>query len=127
MSEPDRARIGPQLRQLRTTAGLTQLELAERAGVADGTISRLERGRLKEPSAHLVEKLAAGLGVGVQDLLRRTGKPPKGLRGSEARLLAQVRDLDEAAVDDVTKAIKLLVAVGRRTADLRRKPGGRGR
>ncbi len=127
MPEPDRTRIGPQLRQLRTAAGLTQLELAERAGVADGTISRLERGRLKEPSAQLVEKLAAGLSVGVEALLKKTAKPTKGLRGSEARLLAQVRDLDDAAVDDVTKAVKLLVAVGRRTSGLRRKPTARGR
>jgi putative transcriptional regulator len=125
MPDPDRGRIGPRLRQLRIDAGLTQAELAERAGVADGTISRLERGRLRDPSAQLVGKLADGLGVGVEQLLRSTAKPAKGLRGAEARLLAQVRDLDDAAVDDVTKAVKLLVAVGRRTAGLRRKPTAR--
>ncbi len=122
-------RIGPRLRQLRTEAGLTQAELAERAGVADGTISRLERGRIAAPSAKLVEKLAEGLGTPVASLLKARvsrGRKPSP-RPSEARLLALVRDLDDGQVDDITRAVKLLIGVGKRAADPGRRPSARGR
>jgi transposase len=41
--------------------------------------------------------------------------PKPTMRPSEARLLALVRDLDDAQVDDVIRAVKLLLAVGRRS------------
>ena len=37
--------IGPKIRDLRAAANLTQGELAERAGLTDGFISQVERGR----------------------------------------------------------------------------------
>jgi len=50
--------------------------------------------------------------------LSRTAKPSKTpakrkLRAVERRLLAVVRDLDDAQVDDVTRALKSLLAVGK--------------
>jgi transcriptional regulator with XRE-family HTH domain len=106
--------IGPKLRQLRLAAGLTQADLAEKAGLVDATVSRIERGRLT-PSIELVRRLAASLGTTVDDLLA-VAVPPQspGLRQSEARLLAVVRDLDDAGVDDVTKALKTLLGVSKR-------------
>jgi transcriptional regulator with XRE-family HTH domain len=38
--------LGQALRELRTDAGLTQLDLAERAGSDDTYVSRLEHGRI---------------------------------------------------------------------------------
>lgn len=107
--------VGPRLRQLRIEAGLTQAQLADRAGVADATLSRIERNRLN-PSLKLAGELARALGAKVDALFEAPEKPGKkpALRQSEARLLALVRDLDDAQVDDVTKAIKLLLQVGRR-------------
>jgi transcriptional regulator with XRE-family HTH domain len=84
--------------------------------MADATISRVERGRL-DPSSTLIAKLAGALRVKADDLLgpvKDTGKPRH--RPSVARLVAVVEDLDDGAVDDVTKAVKLLLAVGRRSA-----------
>jgi len=40
-----RRQLGLALRELRHAAGLTSVQLAERLGVAQSTISRLERGR----------------------------------------------------------------------------------
>lgn len=102
------------LRRLRLAAGLTQEQLAEAADVTDATISRIERGRFS-PSHDLLERLAQGLGVDPSDLVRKGGgtKQPS-VRRSEARLLALVRHLDDPQVDDVAKALKTLLAVGKR-------------
>lgn len=109
--------VGPRLRQLRIEAGLTQAQLAERAGVADATLSRIERNRLN-PSVRLAGALARALGAKMDALFERSEKAGKkpALRPSEARLLAIVHDFDDAGVDDVTKAVKLLLQVGRRGA-----------
>jgi transcriptional regulator with XRE-family HTH domain len=113
----DAKNIASNVRRLRVEAGLTQGQLAERADMADATISRIERGRL-EPSSTLVAKLAQALKVRVDDLLGSPkdahGKPKARLRPSISKLVAVVEDLDDGAVDDVTRAVKLLIGVGRR-------------
>src|SRR4051812_12009574 len=60
-----------QLRQLRQAAGLTQGELAERAGLTVAGVSALERGHRRRPYAHTVRALATALGLtpGQQDML----------------------------------------------------------
>lgn len=111
----DPKNIGTNVRRFRVRAGLTQGQLAERAEMADATVSRIERGRL-EPSSDLLAKLAGALRVKADDLLgpaKDSGKPR--YRASIAKLVATVEDLDDAQVDDVTKAIKLLLAVGKRS------------
>jgi transcriptional regulator with XRE-family HTH domain len=52
------------LRVLRLTAGLSQLELAARAGVSGTLVSRYERGR-RRPRAAKRATLAAVLGPGL--------------------------------------------------------------
>ncbi|MFI6798389.1 Scr1 family TA system antitoxin-like transcriptional regulator [Streptosporangium canum] len=57
----DRLReLGELLRRLRKGAGLTGKELAQRAGVAQPTISRMETGRLL-PTPETVERVSAAL------------------------------------------------------------------
>jgi DNA-binding XRE family transcriptional regulator len=56
------------LREVRQKAALTQLELAERAGVARTTVMRLEAG-WKNPNPHTVRKLARVLRVKPVDLM----------------------------------------------------------
>jgi predicted ATPase/transcriptional regulator with XRE-family HTH domain len=53
--------FGAQLRRLREAAGLTQEELASRAGLAAKNISDLERGERKRPYPHTVRSLADAL------------------------------------------------------------------
>ena len=54
-------RFGVRLRRLRETAGLTQEELAERAGLTARGISDLERGARNRPYPHTVRSLADAL------------------------------------------------------------------
>jgi transcriptional regulator with XRE-family HTH domain len=125
VATPKNNSIGTTLRRLRVAAGQTQAQLAERATMADATISRIERGRLM-PSVDLAQRLAAALDVSVGELLEGA-VPAKAtaVRPSVAKLVAVVRELDDGAVDDVTKAVRLLIAVGRRTAGPRRRPTSR--
>jgi transcriptional regulator with XRE-family HTH domain len=52
------ALFGARLRGLREAAGLTQEELAERAGLTAKGISALERGARNRPYPHTVRSLA---------------------------------------------------------------------
>lgn len=66
-TEHQRRLFGERLRALRKSAGLTQQQLADRAGFKSPVIVRYEAGRaLPRPQA--IEKLAAALGVPVADL-----------------------------------------------------------
>ena len=57
------ASFGEELRRLRVHAGLTQEELAERAGITAQAIGALERGDRRRPYPHTVRSLSAALGL----------------------------------------------------------------
>ena len=57
------------IRDLREARGMSQLELAKKADVAQGYISSLEAGEKKNPSITILKKLARALGVPVTELL----------------------------------------------------------
>ena len=53
--------------KLREQSGMTQQELAEKAGIGAGSISRLETGRIMG-SIEIRQKIAAVLNVSVSEL-----------------------------------------------------------
>ena len=53
--------LGTRLRRLREAAGLTQEELALRAGLTPNAVSDLERGKTRRPHPHTVRSLADAL------------------------------------------------------------------
>jgi transcriptional regulator with XRE-family HTH domain len=63
----ERQLFGLRIRQLRAEAGLTQDELAERAGIFRTYMSRVETGEAN-PTLTIVHALAGALGVEVQRL-----------------------------------------------------------
>jgi DNA-binding SARP family transcriptional activator/tetratricopeptide (TPR) repeat protein/DNA-binding XRE family transcriptional regulator len=63
MPEGDRPGFGRVLREVRLAVGVTQAELAHRAGVSLGTIRDLEQGRRVRPRAGSVARLSAALGL----------------------------------------------------------------
>ena len=56
------------LRALRINLGWSQEELAERAGVARYTLTRLETGKAKRAHPSTRRKIAAALGVPIADV-----------------------------------------------------------
>jgi ribosome-binding protein aMBF1 (putative translation factor) len=57
--------IAVQIIELRERRGLTQAELAERSGIDQGDISRIERGSTS-PTARTVQRIAAALDADVR-------------------------------------------------------------
>lgn len=62
--------FGDLLRQHRNAAGLTQEDLAKRAGLSVDTISLLERGEHRRPHKYTVQSLADALGLSQQERIR---------------------------------------------------------
>ncbi|GAB3158326.1 helix-turn-helix domain-containing protein [Microbispora hainanensis] len=128
----DRLRaLGELLRRLRKDAGLTGKDLAQRAGVAQPTISRMETGRLL-PTPETVERVAVALDLGqdarreLDTLLLRlreeVSQLKSGLAGREAANAARVRSSRWMAVFSsamipallqTAEYARLAVAVGR--------------
>lgn len=63
------AGLGLRVRELREERGLSQAELAARAGVSPGLVGQVERGEV-QPSLATLEGLATGLGVSPCYLIR---------------------------------------------------------
>jgi transcriptional regulator with XRE-family HTH domain len=61
-------KIGKRIAVLRKEAGLSQAELAEKAGLSSEYISRLERG-INAPSIQALNTMADFLNVAIRDLL----------------------------------------------------------
>lgn len=83
------------LKRIRRSQGLSQIELAEKAGVSQGLISRMERGDAN-PTLDVIEAVAAALNV-----------PPPLLFGLPEFQLEAILALSR--MDDLTQASALLV------------------
>lgn len=59
--QPERA-VMQAIIDARQTSGLTQKELSERTGIAQGDISKLEKGNAN-PSIRTLQRLATGMGM----------------------------------------------------------------
>lgn len=59
---------GERIKAARKKAGMTQKEIAEKAGTATGTIQQYELGK-RQPRLAQLQRIAAALGVPVQELI----------------------------------------------------------
>ncbi|MBY6931281.1 helix-turn-helix domain-containing protein [Clostridium botulinum] len=60
--------VGYNIKQLRKNKNLTQKQLAEKAGLAEISIRRYEKGT-NEPSTKILKKIATALGVPIENIL----------------------------------------------------------
>jgi transcriptional regulator with XRE-family HTH domain len=103
----DAARV---LRQARRRAGLTQRELAARAGVAQSVVGRIETGAVI-PRVDTLDRLLAAAGQG----LEATPRPGRGLdrTGYGEHLESSPRTRVEQAARDARGLARLLERTGR--------------
>lgn len=107
-----RPRQGAHFLSLRKRAGLTQVELAEAAGVPQTTIALWERSDLP-PRSEVLPKLAKILGVRVADLLVDTEATALGHRpgpvGEVQRAFEEVRKLPRTQQRKVLETVFALI------------------
>jgi transcriptional regulator with XRE-family HTH domain len=60
--------VGELIRRYRGRSGMTQEELASRAGVAASTLIRIESGEAKRPRVGTLSRLSEVLGIGPEEL-----------------------------------------------------------
>jgi DNA-binding XRE family transcriptional regulator len=65
------------VRAWREHLGMSQMQLAEAAGVGQGYVSDIEKGR-RRGSVDVLSRLARSLGVSVEDLMPMEPEPPSG-------------------------------------------------
>ncbi len=63
-------KLGVSLKKLRAAAGMTQEELADRAGISVRTVSDVERGLRTAVHGDTARRLASALGLGKDDRAR---------------------------------------------------------
>jgi predicted ATPase/DNA-binding XRE family transcriptional regulator len=127
------APFGERLRRLREEAGLTQEELASKAGLTAKAVSALERGERKRPYPHTVRSLAEALELpederaslvasvparGVGDLAHHNEIAASTMPASLTPLVGREREVEE--IDGLLRAaaVRLLTLTG---------PGGIGK
>lgn len=102
--------LGDAVRKLRDQRNWKQSELARRSKLTQGMITKIERGTTPNPTQTTIIKLAYGLGITVDDLLREAGMssilPSDSVAGNLPPVLAAaLREhgpyLDEAAWQQV--------------------------
>ncbi|WP_460067418.1 helix-turn-helix transcriptional regulator [Streptomyces sp. YKOK-I1] len=71
----ERTVLGRAIRTSRVQAGLTQEQVALRAGLDRAGVVRIELGQ-QSPTTDTLIRIAAALGVTVSDLVWREGPPP---------------------------------------------------
>ncbi len=118
------------LKQLRAASGMTQEELAERAGISARTVSDLERGLRTGVHPETARRLALALGLGDQERLQfetlargRVAASEPAARSSAlpvppTRLLGRARELDSIKARLKDPDVRLLTLTG---------PGGIGK
>jgi transcriptional regulator with XRE-family HTH domain len=116
-------RVRRRLRDLRAERGLTLAEVADAAGMAASTLSRLEQGRRRLALDHL-PALARALGTTADDLLAAPpAQDPRVPVVPHAHDGMTVWPLTRGESDSGVRAFKIRYAAGRRTPDRRTHAG----
>ena len=106
--------FGDWIRERRLSEGISQRELADRAGLSRSYLCDIERGRGTQPSLASLDRIATALGVERREILRLAGvieqtiDPEESRR--ERRLLAVFRGLGETHQDSVERFARFLLA-----------------
>lgn len=79
--------LAKHLSELRQEANLTQEGLAEKAGIALSTLTKIERGAIKNPSVFTVARLARALNTTLDGVLSYENKPSADSSKSEIRFV----------------------------------------
>lgn len=93
--------LAERVKELRNKLGWSQAVLAQKSGVTQATISRIENGRVANPLMRELQKLAETLGTSIDYLAGRDEKEKSEIKALVAvweqscKILRDIRDLAE--------------------------------
>ncbi len=96
------AELGVRVRDLRIARGLSQYELAQRAGITQAGLHRIERGQTN-PQIESLQRIASALRTSVRQLV--TGAPSESVSPWLMRIARILESRDPVAVATVENAI----------------------
>lgn len=116
------AELGERIKFLRRNAGLTQVQLAEKAGLTQGGIFSLESGSTN-PQLTTLQAIAGVFEISVRELITGLKPKPNSVAEKATRLLNQVfESADLIAIDVVMAGIENGLKIARFHGDLNRRP-----
>lgn len=107
--------VGERIRDMRKRKGMTQADLAKKAGIKRATISAAEVGT-NNPSTTTVALIASALGCTVAELLGEgapAAAPSDGLTPTERQLIRDFRALNTQGQEFVLQAVAMAGAVSK--------------
>ena len=99
--------LGTRVYELRKRVNLTQAQFAEKVGVSNDTISRIERG-IRSPSFDVLERIAKGLDVEVRELFNFSNR-----KFLEAKCRLELIDLLNYLQDKGPNEIAMIYKISR--------------
>lgn len=111
MQDKDRQNLANIIRVRRQALGLSASEVARRAGIAKGTVTRLELGEIANPQTDSLRTIADALQIPLTNLLAAS----RVLRGSDLPTLqpylrTKFKDMPEDAVIEIEKHFRDVAA-----------------
>lgn len=101
MNQDQAVEIGNFLKSKREGLGLSQAEVARRAGVDKGTVSRMEGAQLR-PRTDSLQAIGEVIGVSLTDIFAAGGWiPPRDLPSIEPYLRAKYRNMPSELLEEI--------------------------
>lgn len=63
--------VGDKIRAIRVKLGITQDSLSKKANIPYTTLTKIETNVIKKPSIQTVAKIASGLGISIDSLIKQ--------------------------------------------------------
>ncbi|MBY4212617.1 helix-turn-helix domain-containing protein [Rhodococcus fascians] len=109
-SMQDHRRFAQRVRERRQQLGLSRIQVRDRGGPSEPTLTKIERAEINEPSPATLMKLDAGLAWAPGSSARLlSGGEPRDVEDHKSRSSATLPDVDRVAVDIAT--VTALVSV----------------
>lgn len=113
--------LGDRLKYLRTSMGLTQLDMSEKTGISRSNISRIEKNEIS-PSSNVIVQICTSFDVSFAWLLTGEGEmrkeasvpaeePVQKLSMDEKILLNNYRDMEEEEKEKIQKHAARLLSI----------------
>jgi transcriptional regulator with XRE-family HTH domain len=99
--------LGEKIKQARKAKKLTQVELADIAGVNSNHLSRLERG-VFQPSVDVLRSLAAALELSVDFLLSKEDEGATEVHLADKNVAERIRLIDQLEPEDKAALLRVI-------------------